>query len=371
MNFSPRAQTKLGEYNMAARAGENERAIAIQAEMQSLQTQIGNTQVATSALNAQAGNFANQMNAAADSNFQVGSGGSGRQGGVQVMEIPDDGKFKPGDKLELFVREDPSLNGEFVVRNSGLIHPDLGRVELIGMTQQQAEVAIKGILESSLLRTATVTVERSYLPRTYVAPPIGDRSQGTQIIPPPPIKRDIVYLAGEFLTPGPLLIPPGVKPTLLQTIIRSGGITPSGDMMRVKLLRVVKNGQGAVQEVNVSAILSGQEPPEDIELKDGDIVVIPPFAPVVYVTGNVERPGTLRLFQDETLTAYAAILRAGGFARFASIKRVYVVRDLGNGEKAHLPINIRDVEGTRAGCRPSRQGHCRRAGTFLQFLITA
>jgi polysaccharide export outer membrane protein len=72
--------------------------------------------------------------------------------------------------------------------------------------------------------------------------------------------------------------------------------------------------------------------------------VIPPFAPVVYVTGNVERPGTLRLFQDETLTAYAAILRAGGFARFANLKKVYVVRDLGNGEKAHIPLNIKDVQ---------------------------
>ena len=334
-------QTLQGEYNMALRANDPQQAQDLQERMKSLQTKINTADLETGSLNAQAANFVTSLGApSVDPDLLMMSDAIEVNG---QMVLPDDGKFRQGDQLELIVREDPSLNGSFTVRHSGLIHPDVGRVEIIGMNHSEAEMAIKATLESTMLRTASVTVERIPIPRTVRMPKRAPVQTQGQYIPPQKMERDIVYLAGEFLTPGPLLIPPGVKPTLLQTIIRSGGITPSGDMMRVKLLRVFE-GKGSVEEVNVAAILSGQEPPVDIELEDGDIVVIPPFAPVVYVTGNVERPGTLRLFQDETLTAYAAILRAGGFARFAALTRVYVVRDLGNGEKAHLPINIKDVQ---------------------------
>lgn len=251
----------------------------------------------------------------------------------------DDGTFRPGDELMLTVAEDPSLNGLLRVSDRGVGIANVGRVAVVGMSEAQAEDAIRQVMESTILRTATVTVERKK-----------GQFGGERIVEgqPPPEVFDVIYLAGEFITPGPLRIPPNVTPTLLQTIIRSGGITPSGDLTRVKLLRVLEGGQGHVEEINVAAVLSGEVRPSDFKLFDGDIIVIPPFAPVVYVTGNVEAPGTLRLFQDETLTAYAAILRAGGFARFAKISGVYVVRDLGNGEKAHIPVNIRNVQKGKA-----------------------
>jgi protein involved in polysaccharide export with SLBB domain len=189
-------------------------------------------------------------------------------------------------------------------------------------------------LEESQLNKATVTIE-------FIGKP--DRTGPGSAPNSTPDQPIIIYLAGEFITPGPLKIPDGVAPTLITTIIRSGGITPSGDLTRAKLLRI-DNGQGAVEEVNVAAILSGNIPPADIALNPGDIIMIPAFAPVVYVTGNVNKPGTLRLFQDETLTAYAAILRAGGFSRFANLKKCTVVRDLGNGEKIQMPLNVKEIQ---------------------------
>ncbi len=254
--------------------------------------------------------------------------------------VEDDGSIRPGDGLQLIVTEDPDFNGIHQVKVGGYIMlPRIGRVFVRGKQPMEAEQIIKDVLEKTQLRVATVTVERISMAPRRSPDGIGIDRVG----PPPPEPKLIIYLAGEFITPGPLVIPVGFKPTLMTTIIRSGGITPSGDLTRVKLLRIVE-GRGAVEEINVSGILSGQIPPADIELQAGDIIVIPPFAPIVYVTGNVLKPGTLRLFQDETLTAYAAILRAGGFARFANLKKVYVVRDLGNGEKVRMPVNIREVQ---------------------------
>lgn len=245
--------------------------------------------------------------------------------------------INPGDKVQVAVKEDPTFGGTFEVNQSGSIMlPGIGTVNLLGQSESGAADQIREKLEGVVLVNASVEVLHLPAPRktqriARTAAPIQEE------------KFTIIYLAGEFITPGPLRIPEDVVPTLLQTIIRSGGITPSGDLTRVKLLRIAE-GVRALEEVNVAGVLSGELPPNDIELHPNDIIVIPPFAPVVYVTGNVERAGTLRLFQDETLTAYAAILRAGGFSRFANLRKCYVVRDLGNGEKVQIPVNIREVQ---------------------------
>ena len=251
------------------------------------------------------------------------------------------GTIQPGDKLEIMIQEDPSLGGVFEVTRSGSIYlPDIGTVNVMNQGEAGAAELVRQQLEGVVLVKATVTTRQIPEPRQ-------ETTISSQPTGPAPEVFTIIYLAGEFITPGSLRIPETVTPTLLQTIIRSGGITPSGDLTRVKLLRIGDDVR-AVEEVNVAGILSGNLAPNDIQLEPNDIIVIPPFAPVVYVTGNVERAGTLRLFQDETLTAYAAILRAGGFSRFANLRKVYVVRDLGNGEKTQIPVNIRDVQKGKA-----------------------
>jgi len=250
-----------------------------------------------------------------------------------AMGVTDPDTVNPGDVIRLIVAEDDSYNADYPVRRDGNISvKGVGRVAVGGMGITDAEAAVKKLLEESQLNKATVTLEFMKKAET-----------GGGGLPPTSDQTIIIYLAGEFITPGPLKIPEGVAPTLITTIIRSGGITPSGDLTRTKLLRI-ENGQGAVEEINVAAILSGNIPPTDIALNPGDIIMIPAFAPVVYVTGNVTKPGTLRLFQDETLTAYSAILRAGGFSRFANLKKCTVVRDLGNGEKIQMPLNVKEIQ---------------------------
>lgn len=255
------------------------------------------------------------------SDFKAAMGGGG-----------DPSNAASGDAIQLIVAEDDGFNGVYSVKRDGnIILPRVGRVQVGGKDIGEVEAAVKALLEETQLTKATVTAEFKNKAEKPTGGPIATDDQV------------IIYLAGEFITPGPLKIPAGVSPTLITTIIRSGGITPSGDLTRTKLLRI-ENEQGAVEEVNVAAILSGNIPPTDIALNPGDIIMIPAFAPVVYVTGNVNKPGTLRLFQDETLTGYAAILRAGGFSRFANLKKCTVVRELGNGEKVQMPLNVRDIQ---------------------------
>lgn len=230
----------------------------------------------------------------------------------------------PGENIEVMVLEDESLNGLYLVRRGGyIIMKNVGRIPLAGKDFEGAEKAIKEELQKDQIKDAHVTVDRPEGPRNGNDGPV-------------------IYLAGEFTHAGPWRIPQGVSPTVVTTILRSGGVTQSADLTRVRLLRLV-SGQGMVEEVNVQGIMDGVGLTSDLPLNPGDIIMIPAFANVVYVTGNVARPGVVKLLPDDELTAQTAILRCGGFARFANRKKVYILRDRGNGEKQKIPVNIKAI----------------------------
>ncbi len=230
-----------------------------------------------------------------------------------------------GDPVQVFVVEDESFNGVYQIREGGyIVMPRIGRVQIAGKDLPDSEKAIKEALEASQLRQATVMVERTV--ETYTAG-----------------SANVVYLAGEFKQTGPLLLPSGYSPTITTIFIRSGGTKDSGDLTRVKLLRLTE-GKSLVEEVNVQAILDGAGLTPDVAVQPGDIVVVPAFANRVYVTGNVKTPGIVQLPIDEELTAYSSILRSGGFARFAKKSGVYVLRNGGNGEKFKIPVSIKSVQ---------------------------
>lgn len=247
---------------------------------------------------------------------------------TEVKKLMNEGGSKvlvTGEPVQVFVVEDESFNAVYQIREGGyIVMPRIGRVQIAGKDLPDAEKAIKEALEASQLRQATVMVERTV--ETYGA--------GT---------ANVIYLAGEFKQTGPLLVPSGYSPTITTIFIRSGGAKESGDLTRVKLLRLTE-GKSLVEEVNVQAILDGAGLTPDVAVQPGDIVVVPAFANRVYVTGNIKNPGIVQLPNDEELTAYAAILRSGGFARFAKKSGVYVLRNGGNGEKFRIPVSIKSVQ---------------------------
>lgn len=117
-------------------------------------------------------------------------------------------------------------------------------------------------------------------------------------------------------------------------------------------MRIAAN-KSVVEEVNVAKILEGGGLTSDLALGEGDVITIPAGpSNLVYVTGNVVHQGSFPLKQGERISAYAAILQNGGFARFADQHRVYVLRALPDGTKAKLPV---DIAAIKKGQRPDVQ----------------
>jgi polysaccharide export outer membrane protein len=80
-------------------------------------------------------------------------------------------------------------------------------------------------------------------------------------------------------------------------------------------------------DVNVTAILSNSAEPE--------------IEPMIFVTGEVARPGAFEIKRPTTILQ--AIALSGGLSEFAAKKRVHVRRRT-NGQDIIIPFNYRDVE---------------------------
>jgi len=272
-------------------------------------------------------------------------------------EHEDPLKIKVGETVELMILEDESFNGMYEVRLGGyIIIPKVGRVQVAGMTVQEAEKSVHDVFDKVIIKKPSVIVER----------PNAGKSEES---------GGIIYLTGEFKRPGPFTIVRGRSPTIVSVFIHAGGETPNADLANVRRMRLV-NGKNQVETFNLAEILEGNVS-SDVILRDGDILQIPtvqkvasgqpdnslspvveqlrqkledPVKPTtgrdngVFVTGRVKSSGFLELDHGVKVTAYSAILSRGGFAPFANPRKVYVLRETGGGQKVHIPVDIKSVQ---------------------------
>ncbi len=212
-------------------------------------------------------------------------------------------------------------------------YADLSRVRLLRLVDGKGlveEVNVEKIMEGEGL-TADIALQ----PDDIVIVP----AQGSG-----ETQRRIVYIRGSVGRPSVQYISPTETMTPYQAILLSGGANESADLENVELVRV-DGDTTSRRYLNLNRILTGQQP--DIVLKHQDILIVPAKRESlrVYLTGNIKQAGIMQIPPyEEDLTLYAAIVQRGGFARFANLKKTYVLRDLGDGVRTRIPVNLKAVQ---------------------------
>ena len=172
--------------------------------------------------------------------------------------------FAAGDALELFVKEDSTLNGSYPVREGGyIVIPRAGRIQVEGLSRESAEARVKEALQKSQLTQATVLVERT-----------ADRTgQGSLSDPEQP--RVVVFLTGAVARPGAHQIPvvQGRAPGLYEVILISGGLSRFAKEEAVEILRKDASGQRQLSLVNLREVRQGAA--SDPLVGEGDIIRVP------------------------------------------------------------------------------------------------
>jgi polysaccharide biosynthesis/export protein len=224
-------------------------------------------------------------------------------------------KIGSGDLIEVTMFGDPDLSGHFRVDENGDIAvPLLGRVHVAGLT---AEGAAK-------------LIERRYVEAQILQPA---ESQATVFISEYATQGIVVN--GEVKTPGvyPAL---GVR-TLNDVITAAGGVTTTASS---KVIITHRNAPKSPMTVEYNPEALHPILP-DVQVFPGDTVMVP-RAGIVYVLGNVNKPGQYVLEGRQSLTVEEIMALAGGTGHAAATKRVQLVRTLEGGRKEAItiPLNL-------------------------------
>lgn len=232
----------------------------------------------------------------------------------------------PGDVLRVSVYDNPDLSQEVTIEADGAFsYPLIGRVQAAGLPVRQ--------LESLLAQRFA----EGYL----VSPQVG--------VTVTQHKSQQVYVMGAVKAPGPYALQR--QTTLLEALSAAGGPTPEAGFEVILTHAADKqalssgtsagsaaaNGQ-PVMRVSLEQLMAGGVP-QPITLQDGDVIYVPEGA-FVYVTGEIQRPGRVRLEKDTTIQKIVTL--SGGFTKFAATKSMTVQRMV-NGKRREFQAGLNDL----------------------------
>lgn len=217
----------------------------------------------------------------------------------------------PGDLINVTVFDVPELMQTLRVSDTGDVTLQLiGSLHLSGLTTDQAGALIAGKLKDGNLilnpQVAVLIAEYS--------------TQGVSVL-------------GEVQKPGVYQVL-GSR-SLLDIISEAGGTTTlAGPDVTVKHL----DGTTASMHITKNAQTTFET---DFELLPGDKVIVP-RAGLVYVLGDVGRPGGFIMENDGRMTILQAVAMAGGPNRTASMNQAKLIRKTASGY-SEIPVELKTV----------------------------
>lgn len=131
-------------------------------------------------------------------------------------------------------------------------------------------------------------------------------------------------LARERTSEGIYELTPGAR--VSDVISQAGGITPWADLSNSYIDRLVVGGGGVRKRIPIDLrrIIFEQDSASNIDMANFDVVVVPAFDTLVYVEGEVAKPGPFPYYAS--LKAGDYVGQAGGPTGYANFSSMYVLR---------------------------------------------
>ena len=218
-----------------------------------------------------------------------------------------------GDVMRISVYQNPDLTLETRVSESGLVsYPLLGNIKLGGLSVTQAEALISAGLKNG----------------NFVKNP-----QTTIVVLQ--VKGNQASVLGQVNRPGRYPIETADM-RLTDLIANAGGVAPTG--AEVVVVTGKRNGQDYRVEVDLPAIFARGGASQDIFILNGDAVWVD-RAPMVYIYGEVQRPGPMRL--ERGMTVMQTLATGGGITQRGTEKGIRINRKSADGsvESLQLPMD--------------------------------
>jgi len=223
----------------------------------------------------------------------------------------------PGDLLRISVLRESELDQTVRVLDSGAIALELvGNVPVQGLTPAEAATRVAGRYRDGnfLLHPEVSVLVEEYATET-------------------------VTVLGQVAHPGTVRL---TAPRMLIDVLSlAGGLNEFADRHMV-VERKAREGQPAERIHAYIPNRADDALNTDILVRPGDTVIVPK-AGIVYVLGDVARPGGYVMQNDSKLSVLQAIALASGTSKTASERKVRLVRSV-DGRPVSMDLPLREME---------------------------
>jgi len=228
--------------------------------------------------------------------------------------VPENYIVGPGDTFTVNLYGKESFNGEVTIDREGRVSVDtLEPVNVAGLQYKDVVSLLKNKVEKEMIGV-----------RAFI-------SMGKT-------RAIRVMVLGESYKPGAYTLPS--LSSITHALFASGGISDIGSLRNIQLKRAGKT----INTLDLYDLLLRGDSKNDVILKPGDVVFIPPVGKQVTVKGEVRRPAIFELKNDESTDDI--IKMAGGFKGNAYPKKTVVERFSNANFKTIIKLDISNQEGT-------------------------
>jgi polysaccharide export outer membrane protein len=225
----------------------------------------------------------------------AGTAPTAAAGGAPVADY----RLGTGDVLHIIVYQNPDLTLDARLSDSGFISfPLLGALKVGGLTVGETEALIaNGLKKGDFVKNPQVTV-------------VIMQVRGSQ-----------VSVLGQVNRPGRYPLEQA-QTRLSDVLALAGGVaaTAGSDIVTIVGKR---DGKPMRLEIDLPRVFAARDPLTDITLQNNDVVWVD-RAPVVYIYGEVQRPGPMRV--ERGMTVMQALATGGGLTQRGTERGITIHR---------------------------------------------
>jgi len=260
-------------------------------------------------------------------------------------------RIGPDDLLNISIFEAPEMNCTTRVSASGEISLQLlGAVHAGGLTPRELESVLQGLLRRTYMKDPHVGVFVQELQSHAVSVVGAVKTPGAFQIRGTKTAIEVLSMAGGLAD--------DAGDTVL--IMRGAGYAESGNATGSDPARaaaapalpgylVAKSGgshpaalenDSEIEKINLKKLLESADSALNVPVRPGDIVKVP-RAGIVYVVGEVQKPGGFVLQNNENISVLQALALAEGPTHTSAIRRARIIRtDPATGKRTEIPMNL-------------------------------
>lgn len=214
---------------------------------------------------------------------------------IHDIPVSSDYILGPGDVVKVHLYGKESQEHELAIdAEGGVYFPGLGPMEIAGLSFEEAKIKLRDTVAQRMIGVkASVSMGE--------------------------LRSIRVFVLGEAYVPGSYVV--SSLSTITNALVLSGGIAETGSLRSIQLKR---KGQ-IVQELDLYKMLLEGDNTNDVSLRSGDVVFIPPVGATVGIDGEVRRPAIYELKSGETiedLVRFSGNMKPSAYPAASSLERI-------------------------------------------------